>query len=428
MIKLIKKILPNKLKEVIKLKIKIFRVNRNYDKEIKKIKHKEKINVAFLLINTSIWKYQHVYFLFKNNTRYNPVVFICPYMFYGDQNMEQEMERAYLSMEAKGYDVKKTRDSDGEWLDIKKDFQPDLVFFCTPYNLSLPQYNFHHYLDTLTCYVPYGFNSSNLFHFHYNKEIQNFCWRYFVETPMHKKFAQKHSQQKGKNVIVTGFPGMDGLLDKIIPKDGVWKNSEKNKKRIIFAPHHTIPDPTGKLNYKNHLNYSTFLDYADFMLETAKKYENKINFSFKPHPVLRDKLNMLWGEKKTTNYYQKWKNMSNGQLDEGNYIDLFATSDAMIHDCGSFVMEYLYTGKPVLFLMKGEKIIEEFNEMGKEALETLYQGRKKSQVIDFIESVVLQEKDIKKEVRNAFFNRVAQPPNNALASENIYNYIINQFK
>lgn len=429
MIKLIKKIIPDIIKEGINLKLKFYKLNLNYKRQIKRIKKKkDKINVAFFLVNESIWKYEYLYFLMKGNKRYNPVVFICPYLFYGEGNMKQEMENTYQHFLQKGYNVKKTLNSDATWLDIKQSFQPDLVFFCTPYGLSLPQYHFENYLDTLTCYVPYGFNSSDLYNFHYNKEIQNFCWRYFVETSIHKKFAKKYSKQKGKNVIITGFPGMDGLLKQKKPNFEVWKNGDTKKKRIIWAPHHTIPDSTGSLKYKNHLNYSTFLDYADFMLEIAEKYENKIDFSFKPHPVLKDKLNMLWGEEKTTNYYKKWEALPNGQLDEGSYIDLFATSDAMIHDCGSFVIEYLYTGKPVLFLVSSEKVKEQFNEIGVDALKVLYQGHNQQEITNFIGSVVLQEKDEKREIRNAFYEQVVKPPNNALASENIYNHIIDQLK
>lgn len=428
MIKFIKKLIPTKIKDGISLKLKFFKSGLNYKKQIKRIKKKEKVNVAFFIVNESIWKYEYLYFLLKENKRYNPVVFICPYMIFGEESMRLEMEKTYQTFIQKGYNVIKTLNTDETWLDIKTSFQPDLVFFSTPYNLSLPQYHFENYLDILTCYVPYGFNSTYLYDFHYNQKIQNFCWRYFVETSIHKNFAEKYSKQKGKNVVVTGFPGMDGLLKEKAPNYNVWKNGNKKKKRIIWAPHHTIPDLNGSLKYKDVLDYSNFIDYADFMLDIANKYENEIDFTFKPHPVLRDKLNMIWGKEKTTNYFKKWEALPNGQFNEGDYIDLFATSDAMIHDCGSFIIEYLYTGKPVLFLVRSEKVKEQFNEIGTEALKVLYQGYNQQEITNFIESVVLQEKDDKKESRNNFFNQLVKPPNNALASENIYNHIIDQLK
>src|SRR5699024_801734 len=119
---------------------------------------------------------------------------------------------------------------------------------------------------------------------------------------------------------------------------------------------------------KNALSYSTFLDYAEFILQLANDYKDEIQIAFKPHPNLRGKLNDVWGVEKTNTYFQKWKCLSNGQVEDGGYIDLFATSDAMIHDSGSFVIEYLYTKKPVQFLISSEKVKEEFNEIGKEAL------------------------------------------------------------
>jgi hypothetical protein len=54
-----------------------------------------------------------------------------------------------------------------------------------------------------------------------------------------------------------------------------------------------------------------------------------------------------WGSEKTTAYYDKWDNLDNGQFKSGDYVDLL-TSDALIHDCGSFMAEYLVVGKPAL--------------------------------------------------------------------------------
>lgn len=76
-----------------------------------------------------------------------------------------------------------------------------------------------------------------------------------------------------------------------------------------------------------------------------------------------------YGEKrKTDRYYSEWESLSNAQLETGKYVDLFMTSDAMIHDCGSFTIEYHYTLKPVMYLVKGEEHTKMMNAFAKRGL------------------------------------------------------------
>ena len=174
------------------------------------------------------------------------------------------------------------------------------------------------------------------------------------------------------------------------------------------------------------LDYSTFLEYCDFFLELAEQLSGKVQFAFKPHPILRSKLSKeeVWGKDKTDAYYKKWSDFLNGQLAEGNYIDLFLTSDGMIHDSSSFVIEYLYTKKPVMFLLHDEKISERFNEVGKKALRELYHGKNSDDIFYFIKEVILNSNDIMKKNRVSFFNDLIKPPNELSASENIYNILV----
>jgi len=101
-------------------------------------------------------------------------------------------------------------------------------------------------------------------------------------------------------------------------------------------------------------------------------------------------------------------------------MDLFFTSDALIHDCGSFVAEYMYTGKPVMYLMKDENILERFNEVGQMALKTFYHGNNVESIYLFIQNVVIEETDTLKTRRDEIFNSVIKAPGNSTASENIY--------
>lgn len=394
----------------------------NHQKALKKVKGKEKIKVVFFLIHESVWKYESVYQLMEEDKRFDPIVVVCPYTLYGNDVMLKEMNQAYETFKKKGYQVIKSFiEETGEWINVKKEIRPDIVCFTNPWSVTRPEYLIENYPHTLSCYVPYGFKNSYLYQAHFNLPMQNSVWKFFLETDIHKKLSRKYSNIKGVNTIVTGYPGLDKFLQKDYQPVDVWKIKDKNIKRIIWAPHHTIQGMGATLDY------STFLKYAESMLEIADRYKNSVQIAFKPHPVLRAKLSTeeVWGKEKTDIYYQKWAELSNGQLHEGEYIDLFLTSEGMIHDSSSFVIEYLYTKKPVMFLISDDSISDRFNEIGKMALSHLYQGKRSGDIEYFLNDVILNGNDFMQNERIQFFNSIVKPPNNVTASENIYNYLKN---
>ena len=135
---------------------------------------------------------------------------------------------------------------------------------------------------------------------------------------------------------------------------------------------------------------------AELMITIAKKYSDKIQIAFKPHPHLFRELceHKEWGETKTRDYYNQWANMENTQLETGEFIDLFMTSDAMIHDSGSFCVEYHYSGNPVMYVADNfEKQVEAMADFGKLAMQQHYVGKTEEDIVDFIEKLgVIGEK------------------------------------
>lgn len=395
-----------------------------HKKALKKIREKEKIKIAFFILKSSVWKFEILYRLLENDEKFDPVIVICPYNSYGRETMLRYMNQAFEYFSSKGYNVAKTLDEKtGNWLNVKKEIKPDIVFFSVHWNLTRPEYQIQNYTKILTCYSTYTFVISHLYQGYFNQEMQNLVWRYFVETKVHQKLAQEYARNKGTNVVVSGYPGMDILLQNDYQPVDVWKIKDKKIKRIIWSPHHTI---TG---FGSTLNYSTFLKYSEFMFNLAEKYSDQIQIAFKPHPILRSKLSLdeVWGKDKTDKYFQKWTDLPNGQLNEGEYFDLFATSDGLINDSSAFVIEYLYTAKPMMFLENDEDVAGRMNEIGKKALTKLYIGKSKEDIEKFIADVIINGNDTMKNERNEFFYSVIKPPNNVLASENIYELLKSEF-
>lgn len=384
---------------------------------LNKIRNKECLDVAFFLAVPGMWKLDYVFRAMQNSPRYHPYVVIIPYTVFKNYSEEETMStirRTEEFVKSRGYEYMIPYNKERhKWYDIKKTLNPDMVFFTCPYKDMEPKYHAYHFVDKLTCYVTYAFTTMKLYKNNYDKLALNICGCYFVETSIHKAFSEKYSHAGGRNTYITGYAGCEVYMrNDYVPKQ-VWIEQEKTKKRIIWAPHHTI---------EGTFSVSTFLNVCDIMLEVAKKYSDRVQFAFKPHQLLKFKLIELWGVERTSAYYRQWVEMPNCQLEEGEYVDLFIGSDAMIHDSGGFTTEYLYQRKPVMYLLKNNPQ-DVFNDFGIMSFNQHYHGRTREDIEHFIEDVVLSGNDPKKEGREQFFKEYLGPYNSALPSENIMKII-----
>lgn len=70
-----------------------------------------------------------------------------------------------------------------------------------------------------------------------------------------------------------------------------------------------------------------------------------------------------------------------------------------------FLAEYFYTDNPQCYLLRNESAIdEEFLTFGKEMLKHTYHAYNETQLIDFIDNVVIAKKDAMKQQRLDFAN------------------------
>lgn len=378
-----------------------------------------KVKVAFFLTHSSVWKYEGVYRLMEQDPRFEPIVIVCPVVNYGRKNMLMEMEKAFKMFVEQGYNVIRAYDENNDsYLDVKKEIAPDIIFYTNPYKgLIDDRYYITRFKDILTCYVNYSYSVSINEKAIYDTILANTVWRFFLENDIIYQGFCNQSRNKAYNGIVSGYPGVEDLEYETRNDGHIWKLRGKEIKRIIWAPHHTIEE-------KETLNYSNFLDFSETMLKIAEQRKDQIQISFKPHPLLKVKLynHKNWGKEKTDFYYKKWATGENTQLDTDLYIDLFNSSDALIHDCGSFIAEYLHCGKPALFIFN-KKSKEQFNEFGQLALNQHYHAVNEYQITEFIDNVVCGGNDVKKDSRKMFYNTYLSPPNNKKPSENIFFYL-----
>ena len=355
---------------------------------IEQVKGKQKIKVVFLAIHESIWKVDPVFRKMLEDPFFEPEILVCPYTVYGEERMLEDMQQAYNYFISKGYPVRKAREENGSWVKLS-DIKPDIVFFTNPHNLTRKEYYEDAYLNYLSCYVPYhhevgsfGGDTSQ-----YGQLFHLAQWAIFSSHESSYELFNKTSPSKCVNVFLTGYPGIEELLEKKAKDnyEDVWKTND-GRVRVIWAPHHIIEE--------NGVSQSSFLKYYQQMKDLAEEYKDEIIWSFKPHPILKSKLYLHpeWGIKRTNDYFDFWRSQPYTQLNLDNYVDLFLSSDSMIHDCGSFLAEYLYMKKPVLYNLTDSHKGQFFNDFGLQALKSCDISTSLEDITIFLKS--LKDKEI----------------------------------
>lgn len=412
--------LPKKELAHSKPKIEVPRYAKCRARILKKLENHQKIRVCLFEPRISCWQFGNLYNLLEKSNVFEPIVVVTPFFTMGDDAMVEYMDITYEELKGQGYRVIKGYDKEtGVFLNIREELQPDAVFFSMFWK---PHFHDNSYItkfeDIYTFLYPYGLDiASHPIRESMNFELQNKVSRYYMATKIHKGIAQDFMDNHGHNVYITGSPKLDYLLDETyIPVD-VWNVSSKGKKRVIWAPHHTL------VMGKDYYQLCAFLDLAEFMLELAKTYRDTVHFAFKPHPMLKPRLYGMWGKRKTDEYYSAWENGENTQLETGTFIDLFLTSDAMILDSISFIGEYTITNRPAFFTY-GKDTRFTANRFGKSLMKVLYKNRSADSLFEdiraFIDNVVLKGEDTKKEERTEFIGKYMLPENGKTAAENIY--------
>ena len=385
----------------------------------KKVGRKKEIEVVFFAMSLPMWRYQYLYEALTKHPRFKTHIIVLPNIAYCIEQQQKDQEVLADFFQSQNIPFVLGRHTDGSYTDIFKTLSPDILFYPQPYSDCYPQkLSFRNFFDKLICYCPYAFWTSKG-EWSYNLLMHNLAWKLFYPTVLHRKDAQDISHRRGRNMHIVGYPTADDFLFK--QHKDLWKSQTKRKKRLIWAPHFSI-FPGG------YLQHSNFLWMADLMLELCEKYKEELQIIFKPHPRLFSELcrHKDWGADKTREYYDRWDSMENSQMEAGTFVDIFMTSDAMIHDCGSFSVEYHYSGNPVMFISTDyNSLLYDKNEFGKLAMNMHYMGKSREDIVTFIENVVLKGNDPMLKQRQDFRDNYLLPPNGKTVTENMLEVLLN---
>ena len=293
---------------------------------------------------------------------------------------------------------------------------PDVLYQLSSWFLELPKVQQFTQLPlrTLIAYIPYSMylanNSDGSYALRgvYNKESVNMMWRVYCDSNYNLERYKQYGLLQGKNVRYSGYAKMDYFYQahpfNHYELEELWsipKGVDVAKiKKVIIAPHFTVTNSDA-------LCYSTFQKNMWFWKYLIQKFENEVSFIFKPHPNLRWRsvqAGLFKSYKEYDDYIDWWNNRPNGKVvQDSSYLEYFATSDAMIMDSVSFLGEYLYVNKPLLFLTRPEQVMM---DIGKRVLDSYYKtpGDDYWGIEQFIRKVVLTEEDTMVSQREKIFS------------------------
>ena len=349
-------------------------VINNLRKEVKS----RKLNVCFLVSETSKWNAQNLYDEMEKSDFFEPFILVTSWQ---DANNYQTIQHTvnYFKNLCKNVQIGFNLETN-EALDIKF-FKPDIVFYQQPWSLSANQ-NPKYVSDfALPYYFSYaaGEAISCL-----KDQLHNFyimLQKYFIFSNVEYKQYTKELNYKMKNISVTGHPKLD------IYKD--YNENNYEHKYVIYAPHHSFEQWS--------LNYATFRWNGAFILEWAKAHP-EFEWIFKPHPRFKEAVikNNIMTKDEAEEYYSEWGKIGKPYFD-GSYFDLFKNSKCLITDCGSFLIEYLPTNQPVIHMRN--PLGTDYIESIKVAMKSYYDVWNPKELEKTLNEILIESKDNKKKDR-----------------------------
>ena len=384
------------------------------------ISRKKKIRVGFVLRTAAEWSGDDLYNLFANDERFEPTIFLC-------LSVTQPNNEIAKSAFLRGVEQFKSHGLNIVPMDNWKAKMPaqDVMIFLTPYFTDLTRaFRLKRITaKTLIAHITYSFTISLRGKKFYNKPMFNIAWKVFISSIIGLNLHRKKSDLGMPRSLYSGYPRIDPFFRKDSDFQFDWKMTRPDAKKIIYAPHWSI---------NAGVKFATFQWNYKFMYEFAKAHP-EISWVVKPHPALASQAvaeKLFPSIEAFKEYMQAWDDLPNARVYTGAYYQaIFATSDGMIHDSGSFIAEYQFVDKPMIYLTRAGEV---FNDLGNEILKISYlvDGKDLDTIAAMIQRVFIASDDYRAAERKKVFDKYLNYPkiNGMLASEFIYKSITDELQ
>lgn len=314
--------------------------------------------------------------MIEDKIHWDPKIVIIPDISRGETqqvNLYQKTRKYFVEKYGEkyildGWDVEKNI-----YLDYVKDF--DIIYHANPYDLMVNKVHSIKHSSrnkVLPIYISYGYDVS--FHYSYQRYVSdelNCLWKCFTDTLFTYEDYKKYQYIHGANVKLLGYSKMDGFKPRI---------SHNKRIKVLISIHHTINNES--------LPLSNFLQYSKLILELPKLYPH-YDFVFRPHPLLFTNMvnEGFWTKEDETRYIDYLYKLGIEYSTEGDYLDEFNRCDAIINDCGSFTVEWLFTGKPGCFLYNKKLNKNQLTNLMNESIKKYFIAKDKEEIFEFLNNL-----------------------------------------
>jgi SAM-dependent methyltransferase len=342
------------------------------------LEENEVVRIAFLIQDLSIWpSLRSVWVAASKDPRFVSKVVLTPFI------------HPFSSEAIKYDDLKNGFLDEGvsfcafESFDLAA-FSPHVTFLQNPYEDTRPEALRIEALKkagTRIAYIPYGLEMGGgawNISVQFNSYLHRSAWMIFARSERHKKMFGKYCSVGNDHVVVSGHPKFDmNPVDsaKSPPNELTRKIAER--KVILWTPHFAVGDPP---------TWSTFRIYGETILDEIQRRQD-LFLLIRPHPLFFQAMlqHGIWDKTGEERFRAIVLEGGNLALDEKpDYRLAFSISDALMADVGSFLLEYLPTGKPILYLHHPEGIGMNEDE---ELVSYLYTAWNPSDIAEFMDMV-----------------------------------------
>lgn len=365
-----------------KIKTNAQKARLHYEEVIDGIKMsgRTRIRFAAYVIFDSTYGMDGVYkIMIQDEARWDPYVVIIPDVSRGKDHAEKTYKKS-KDFFANRYGADRILDGwnceTDEYFDYADKF--DIIYYANPYDGMAHEYHKISYACTkknvLPVYVSYGYDVGKYTTLNrLTGHELNYVWKLFADTTYTYDDYKRYQIIKGENVVLAGYSKMDSFCQ------GDQEN--KKRKKILISPHHTISTKV--------LPLSNFLEYSDLILRLPDIFPD-VDFVFRPHPLLFTTLENTgnWTNNQVEEYLSELKRKGVEYSSGGDYLKVFSECDAIINDCGSFTVEWLYTGKPGCFVYNNRLRPKQLTTLMNKAIEEYDIARSEQDILGFIRKVI----------------------------------------
>lgn len=370
---------------------------------VKKVKSKKKLKIIFYVSEKAKWSSDS---LFRELKKYKNIEVNIALPFHISSICYESNLRFFEKIDK---DIIKLNLTDGKPQSLL-DFEPDIVFYQQPWEIDESNLCENISKSCLCAYIPYGYMLIESDYAHYYLPFHFSLWRYFAESAEHKKLLTRKNKFLGQSTYNFGYPKIDIFKEKT--------PSVKSQKTVIYAPHWSIKGC--------HICYSTFDKNCWYFLEKAKSTPD-IEWIFKPHPILIQSVitQGFMTCEEYCDYVREWENLPNAKvITDGNYMEEFLDTDALITDSVSFLAEYLPSKKPIVYLSNGSNV--GFNIIAKKMMKDYYKVETTQEIDRIFDRVIVKGDDYLYKKRMKALKYVAD--NKIPAGEGIAKHLLQTFE